>query len=363
MLVNLTPAGREHFRLPADRAARSPSSAAAPSTLEAAVHPDTLLLDPENRRLSLVWRVSSRIHRTILDFNEAWVGPPTEPMLRARREGRTYIRAANAALPSRTRTHDPRARHRLDRHGDRRRPRRPLRLRRDARPARRLPGDPLPRPRRRLAGRRPGAAAAQLASARSASPTWPPPPSSRPSTPYPDARGTAALILCLAEEDRPGRLAPDAPRLAARIAEITGLTSPHRTRIVAHGRPSGHVALDQARRLLADRHLPLRDDLRRRQLPDDACTIAHYLAERRLLTPDNPNGFIPGEAAAAILCARPGSGGRCASSASASPASPPTSTTPADLPLRADGMTAAYRGGLAEAGLEIRADRLPHLAT
>ena len=37
-------------------------------------------------------------------------------------------------------------------------------------------------------------------------------------------------------------------------------------------------------------------------------TIAHYLAERRLLTPDNPNGFIPGEAAAAILCARPGRG-------------------------------------------------------
>ena len=40
-----------------------------------------------------------------------------------------------------------------------------------------------------------------------------------------------------------------------------------------------------------------------------ALTIAHYLAERRLLTPDNPNGFIPGEAAAAILCARPGTGG------------------------------------------------------
>ena len=45
---------------------------------EAPLLPDTLLFDPENRRLSLVWRVSSRIHRTILDFTEAWVGPPTE---------------------------------------------------------------------------------------------------------------------------------------------------------------------------------------------------------------------------------------------------------------------------------------------
>ena len=32
--------------------------------------------------------------------------------------------------------------------------------------------------------------------------------------PYPDARGAAALILCLAEEDRPGHLAPDPRRLA-----------------------------------------------------------------------------------------------------------------------------------------------------
>ncbi|MFO1209466.1 MAG: DUF2169 domain-containing protein [Amaricoccus sp.] len=98
MLVNLTPQGREHFRLP---------TTALPLTLfragaidfEGSVHPDTILLDPENRRLSLVWRISSRIHRTILDFNEAWVGPPTNAMLRARREGRTYIRAASDALP------------------------------------------------------------------------------------------------------------------------------------------------------------------------------------------------------------------------------------------------------------------------
>src|SRR6185312_4577891 len=96
---------------------------------------------------------------------------------------------------------------------------------------------------------------------------------------HPDARGTAALILCLAEEDRPGRLAPDASRLAARIAEITGLASPRRTRIVAHGRPSGHVALDQARRMLADGTCPYVmicgvDSYL------TALTVAHYLAER-----------------------------------------------------------------------------------
>ena len=99
MLVNLTPDGRENFRLPADRPAAHPLPRRRHRHSRPRVHPDTLLLDPENRRFSLVWRVSSRIHRTILDFTEAWVGPPTEPMLRARREGRTYIRAANDALP------------------------------------------------------------------------------------------------------------------------------------------------------------------------------------------------------------------------------------------------------------------------
>ena len=58
-LVNLTPGGRESFRLPA---------AALPVTLfrrrrvahAGAVRPDTLLLDPEHRRFSLVWRVTAR---------------------------------------------------------------------------------------------------------------------------------------------------------------------------------------------------------------------------------------------------------------------------------------------------------------
>jgi 3-oxoacyl-[acyl-carrier-protein] synthase-1 len=165
---------------------------------------------------------------------------------------------------------------------------------------------------------------------------------------HPDARGSAALILCLAEEDRPGRLAPDASRLAARIAKITGLASPHRTRIVAHGRPSGIVALDQARRLLADRTCPYVmicgvDSYL------TTLSIAHYLAERRLLTPDNPNGFIPGEAAAAILCARPGSGGRLRLIGLGLAREPAYIYNEADLPFRADGMTNAYKAAFAEA--------------
>ena len=96
-LVNLTPEGRVSFRLP---------PTALPITLfkgrekafEGNLHPDTILFDPENRRFSLVWRVSQRIHRTILDFTEAWIGPPTRGMLRARARGKRYIRGYEVPL-------------------------------------------------------------------------------------------------------------------------------------------------------------------------------------------------------------------------------------------------------------------------
>lgn len=165
---------------------------------------------------------------------------------------------------------------------------------------------------------------------------------------FPDARTSAALILCLAEEDRPGRLAPDAQRLATRIADLTGLTSPHRTRIVAHGRPSGIVALDQARRMLAEGTAPYVmicgvDSYL------STLTVAHYLAERRLLTPENPNGFIPGEGAAAVLCAHSGSGGTLRLIGLGLARETAYIYNPEDLPLRADGMTNAYKAAFAEA--------------
>jgi len=171
---------------------------------------------------------------------------------------------------------------------------------------------------------------------------------------HPAARDTAALVLCLAEEDRPGRLAPDGARLAARIAEVTGLAARHRTRLVAHGRPSGIAALDQARRMLADGTCPYVmicgvDSYL------TTLSIAHYLAAERLLTADNPNGFIPGEAAAALLCARPGSGGRLRLTGLGLARERAFLDNPDDLPLRADGLVSAYRAALAEAGISLAA--------
>ncbi len=168
---------------------------------------------------------------------------------------------------------------------------------------------------------------------------------------HPPARGEAALILCLAEEERPGRPVRDASGLSATISEILEIAPRQRTRLVAHGRPSGHVALDQARRMLAageaayvmiagvDSYL-------------GTLAIAHYLAEKRLLTPENPNGFIPGEAAAAILCAPAGAGSLGLSGLGLAREAAAIYNKE-DRPLRGDGMTAAYRAAFDEAGMEM----------
>jgi hypothetical protein len=103
MLVNLTSRGREIFRLP---------STALPMTLfkgrmpefEEDVRPDTLLFDPENRRFSLVWRLAKRLQRSLLDFSECWVGPPTRGMLHARENGKRYVRAGRFPTSSETET-------------------------------------------------------------------------------------------------------------------------------------------------------------------------------------------------------------------------------------------------------------------
>lgn len=167
----------------------------------------------------------------------------------------------------------------------------------------------------------------------------------------PDARGRTALMLCVAEEGRPGRPVRDYALLLSRIADIVEVEAHSRSRVIAHGRPSGIVALDHARRLLAadEAEYVMLVGVDSYLTPH---TVTHYLNERRLLTNDNPNGFIAGEAAAAVLCAKPGRGsfglygiGLARENAFI--------YNPQDLPLRGEGMISAYRAALKEAGAQM----------
>lgn len=160
-----------------------------------------------------------------------------------------------------------------------------------------------------------------------------------------------ALILCLPEPGRPGRPIADDVAFMRRITDLLEIPSGVRSQIVAHGRPSGVAALERARKLLREANVE--------QVlivgVDSYLTgraIGYYLEERRLLTPDNPEGFIPGEAAAAILCRADGPGLQVAGLGLAREPAPIFNRADEDgfdLPFRADGMTSAYQAAFSEA--------------
>lgn len=167
----------------------------------------------------------------------------------------------------------------------------------------------------------------------------------------PQAQADCALILCLPETNRPGRPIRDDAAFARLVLDCAGLPDRMQIHMVAHGRPSGMVALDQARRILAgnravnvliagvDSYLT-------------TLSVAHYLAEQRLLTPANADGFIPGEGAAAVLCSDTG-GLRLTGlglSREKSFIYNQMDREGLDLPLRGDGMTAAYQAAFAQSG-------------
>ncbi len=171
----------------------------------------------------------------------------------------------------------------------------------------------------------------------------------------PDFARDGALILCLAEPDRPGPPVQDIDGFARKVKDVITNGSDMRTEIVQHGRPSGFVALERAERLLAegkakqvmivgvDSYLT-------------APSIAAYQARNRIMTPDNHNGFIPGEAASAILVRSSGQGLKLSGlglSREKSYLYNGLDEDGLDLPLRADGMVAAYRTAFNAAGTSL----------
>ena len=81
LLGNLTPAGREAFRLP-DTLLPIRVFRGRETCLDARVLPDTLLIDSEALQFMLVWRIEVPIRRSITEFSEAWIGLPDTAMQR-----------------------------------------------------------------------------------------------------------------------------------------------------------------------------------------------------------------------------------------------------------------------------------------
>jgi 3-oxoacyl-[acyl-carrier-protein] synthase-1 len=156
------------------------------------------------------------------------------------------------------------------------------------------------------------------------------------------------LVLCVAELDRPGRFANLEEELYDGIETALDVRFHHGSTVIARGRVGVGAALRIAARLIQDEHVP-------------ACivaasdtllvgpTISGFLERKRLLTADNSNGFIPGEAAAAVLV-RPGRNAPGELACIGVGFGTETATIESDEPLRAAGLTDAIKKALADAG-------------
>ncbi len=169
----------------------------------------------------------------------------------------------------------------------------------------------------------------------------------------PDLRdGEVPLLLGVAETERPGGLpAGRAREMVARVERALGFAF-HRddSRVIAAGHVSAFHGLARAREALS------RGETRACVVACvdslvNAQTLAWLDAHQRLKTAQNSDGVIPGEAAACMVVeAKPRRGEPWAQVLGLGFAREEASVLATSLPFRGEGMTAALKEALAEAG-------------
>lgn len=158
------------------------------------------------------------------------------------------------------------------------------------------------------------------------------------------------LLLCVAEQGRPGRLEGLDDQLFLDIQQELDARFAPQSATVAHGRVSVAIALAQARKLIHESNAPhviiaAADSLL--TWP----TLSVYEREERLLTARNSNGFMPGEGGGALLVGPSGGNGELVCSGIGSGVE--QAHIDSGAPLRAEGLTAAIKGALTDAGCEM----------
>ncbi len=304
ILANLTAQGRARFRLPQLEVPvvffhKRGGHEQKPAVL------DTILIEPDQRRALLTWRASLPLKRNMFEITQVVVGQMSRAWWRARELGKTYYpslgtHGAGAPQPKR-RKHDVAGRDPRLRHDDRRRAHRRSELRRDPRAPRQLSGDPFHRPRRRVDHRQRGAAGGALARHRQARS-----PARRPAArmpgprarrvarehPGPDVRrrrGPARPARGSRQSSVPRRLRPSRGALSSGFAgDRPGPGRRRRPRLHHASRMIHENGFRQVIVAGVDSYLV-------------AATLRAYDERERLLTAENSNGFIPGEAGAALL--------------------------------------------------------------
>src|SRR5215472_5371001 len=160
------------------------------------------------------------------------------------------------------------------------------------------------------------------------------------------------LLLCVAEKERPGRLAGLDDQLFHDIETEFGVRFHSSSGVIARGRVAGALALAEARRLIYEQRIPF-CIIAGTDSYLVAATLDAYQRADRLLTSQNSNGFIPGEAGAAVLVGPPGQTREPKLLLVGFGIGEEKATIDSEEALRADGLVGAFRAAFAEAGRTI----------
>ncbi|WP_303721765.1 hypothetical protein [Malonomonas rubra] len=159
------------------------------------------------------------------------------------------------------------------------------------------------------------------------------------------------VLFCLAEEDRPGRLDDLNNQVFSGVQKELGIRLHDKSECFSQGRVSIAAAMQRARKLIFENGLGQVIIAGVDSLLVGA-TLKSFEECGRLLTSQNSNGFVPGEAAAAILVEAPD--GRAGLTCIGIGFGREKATiSNAEIPLRADGMVEAIHGALDEAGCNL----------
>jgi 3-oxoacyl-[acyl-carrier-protein] synthase-1 len=157
------------------------------------------------------------------------------------------------------------------------------------------------------------------------------------------------LVLCLAEMTRPGRIEGLNSGLRMRIEQLLSMPFAAGSRTLAFGRAGGALAFMHAATFLRDRSVPGVFIVGTDTLLNWP-TLRAFLAGDRLLTRRNSNGFVPGEAAAAIFVTRARGRSPQGLRVFGLGFGLETGHLESELPQRADGLCTAVRQALTLAG-------------
>lgn len=160
------------------------------------------------------------------------------------------------------------------------------------------------------------------------------------------------ILLGVAASDRPHRLEGLDDLLLEEVEYRLGLKHHPASAVINRGRVSAVIGIQQARQLIEEKRaacciVAAVDSFLQQEV------VEAYLGRRRILTPNNSNGFIPGEAGSAVLVTRNASQPGDSLEILGIGFGKEHATIESENPLRAKGLEKAIRDALAEARIDI----------